>query len=176
VETKNEIDYKEQRQEIKAIKIKSALDKKTKRDEKRECAKRKREQTMQKLKENRAAKQKQKEDKKRETQPDTRKTKKQKQETRNTIRDSLLRQKRKKKLKWDQAIQRLKEDRATKLSKNRQDTLTRSPQNKINKRKRDQGSYHVQKKQKKDTNPPEEDGETKHPCSTHITKKPPDKS
>jgi hypothetical protein len=43
------------------------------------------------------------------------------------------------------------------------------------KRKRDQGSYHVQKKQKNDTNPPEEDGETKHTCSTHITKKPPDK-
>jgi hypothetical protein len=48
--------YKEQRQEIKAIKIKSALDKKTKRDEKRECAKRIRDQTMQKRKENRAAK------------------------------------------------------------------------------------------------------------------------
>ena len=105
---------KEQRQEIKAIKIKSALDKKTKRDEKRECAKRKREQTMQKLKENRAAKHKQKEDKKRETQPDTRKPMKRKQEIRKTIRDSLLSQKREKKLKWDQAIQRLKEDRAAK--------------------------------------------------------------
>jgi hypothetical protein len=54
--------YKEQRLEIKAIKIKSALEKKTKRDEKRECAKSKREQTMQKLMENRAAKHKQKED------------------------------------------------------------------------------------------------------------------
>jgi hypothetical protein len=92
---------------------------------------------MQKLKKNRAAKQKQKEDKKREPQPDTQKTKKQKQEIRNTIRDFLLSQKRKKKLKWDQALQRIKEDRAAKQSKNRQDTLTQSLQNKINKRKRD---------------------------------------
>jgi hypothetical protein len=36
--------------------------------------------------------------------------------------------------------ERLKEDRVAKQSKNRQDTLTRSPQNKINKRKRDQWS------------------------------------
>jgi hypothetical protein len=51
---------------------------------------------------------KQKEDKKREPQPDTRKTKKQNKEIRNTIHDSLLRQKRKEKLKWDQALQDLK--------------------------------------------------------------------
>jgi hypothetical protein len=73
-------------------------------------------------------------------------------------------------------ITKTKEKRATKQSKNRQDTLTRSPQKKINKRKRHQGIYHVQKKQKKDnTNPPEEEGDAKHPCSTHIIKKPPDK-
>jgi hypothetical protein len=115
--------HKEQRQEIKAIKIKSAL-KKTKRDEKRECAKIKRDQTMQIELQSRNRRKTKKEKPK----EDTRKTKKQKQEIRNTIRDSLLSQKREKKP-GTRHYKRLKEDRATKQSKNRQDTLTRSPQN-----------------------------------------------
>jgi cobalamin-dependent methionine synthase I len=63
--------YKEQRQEIKAIKIKSALDRKTKRDEKRECKNLK----------NQTAKHKQKEDKKKRN--PTGHSKNKKTETRN---------------------------------------------------------------------------------------------
>ncbi len=77
---------------------------------------------------------------------------------------------------------RLKEDRATKQSKKRQETL-RGPNvdneahNKIKKRKRNNGEESgAQKKRKKESRTHEENSETKHPSSTHIVKKPPDKA
>ena len=75
---------------------------------------------------------------------------------------------------------RLKEDRATKQSKKRQETL-RGPNidneahNKIKKRKRN-NEKSAQKKRKKESRTHEENSETKHPSSTHIVKKPPDKA
>jgi len=184
---------KEQRQEVKALKKKKVLDKKKKKEKKDENRKRKRDLDLKKLIDAREVKQRKMEAKNKKAKPKfVPKTQKEKTEIEKTIRRSRLAAKKEKQRKWEKALQRLKDDRASKQNAtlNNLDKIIETAQTSgATKRKRIQDQIPNDRPQKRnrqngsnadlDLKPrhtPEEDGEEPHPSSTHIAKKPPDKT